>query len=103
MNDIPCGKCLRFDPILGPNEKATRRGQCIPRSKYPYREGPGQVFPPGVERVGPMEPARPYIVRKEQVVAMCAFAKRVDYDLAEEKKKKQVAVTTRKDGKRVHT
>jgi hypothetical protein len=105
MNDIPCGQCKKFDPILNPEDvkRKPRRGMCIPRSKYPHQEGPGQVFPPGVERVGPGELAQPFIVRRDQIVGPCEFARRTNADPVEEKRKQQIAVTTRKNGKRVHT
>jgi hypothetical protein len=103
MNDLPCGKCKKYDPILGPNERETRRGWCIPRSKYPHAEGPGQVFPDGVERVGPKELAKPYIVKRDYVHPMCEMARPTDVDLVEEKKKRQVEATTRSGGQRAHT
>lgn len=100
MNNIPCGNCKRFDPILGPNEKRTRRGMCVPRSTYPHQEGPGQVFPSDARRVSLDEIPKPFIVRREQIVGPCTFAKRADTDPVSEKKKAQLKVTTRK-GKRI--
>jgi hypothetical protein len=103
INELPCGKCKNYDPILGPNERETRRGWCIPRSKYAHKEGPGQVFPPGVARVGPKELAQPYIVKKDFVHSMCEHARPTDTDPVEEKQKRQVEATTQRSGRRVHT
>lgn len=103
INDLPCGQCRNYDPILGPNERETRRGWCIPRSKYPHKEGPGQVFPPNVTRVGPKELAQPYIVKKDYVHLMCEFARQTDLNPVEEKQRKQAAASTRPDGRRAHT
>lgn len=103
INELPCGNCKNYDPILGPGERETRRGWCIPRSKYAHKEGPGQVFPPGVERVGPKELAEPYIVKKDYVHPMCEHAKSTDLDPVEEKKKRQIEATTRSSGQRAHT
>ena len=103
INELPCGECKNYDPILGPGERETRRGWCIPRSAYAYKEGPGQVFPPGVARVGPKELARPYLVKKDYIHPMCEYAKTTDVDSVEEKKKRQIEATTRSSGQRVHT
>ena len=103
MNKLPCGECKLFDPILGPGEKKTRRGQCVPRSVYPAREGPGQVFPTGVARVPVGELAKPFIVKLDQVVAPCEYARKANFDTVEEKKKRQEALTTRPDGTRAHS
>lgn len=90
MNELPCGKCLHYDPILGPGEKHIGRGWCIKRSKYPAVEGPGQVFPPNAERVEIGQLAEPYLVDKTQVIAPCEFAREAKHDQAEEKQKAQV-------------
>jgi hypothetical protein len=58
------------------------------------------VFPPDAKRVGAGETPKPYIVRREQVVAPCAYVKRAEVNPVSEKKKAQKAVTTR-NGKRV--
>lgn len=104
MNDVPCGQCKKFDPILNPEDvkRKPRRGMCIPRSKYPHTEGPGQTFPAGVERVASGELAKPYIVRRDQVVPTCDYVKRAEADPTDEKRKQQIAATTRKDGRRIH-
>ena len=103
MNGLPCGNCKLFDPILGPGEKATRRGMCIPRSTYPTYEGPGQVFPPGVPRAPVGELAKPFIVKRDQVVGPCEYARKADFNPVDEKKKLQEAKTTRADGTRAHS
>jgi hypothetical protein len=99
MNELPCGKCLNYDPVLGPGEKNTRKGWCIKRSKYPFMEGPGQVFPKGAQRVEKGQLAEPYIVREKQVVATCADVRATSKDAV---KAKQEAQTNRdKGGRRV--
>jgi hypothetical protein len=75
MNKLKCSLCVHYDPILGPNEKDTKRGWCAKKSFYPTYEGPGQVFPRGVARVNKGELAKPFIVKKDQVVAACTHAK----------------------------
>jgi len=87
--DFCCGECANYDPILGPGEKETKRGWCIPRSKYPAVEGPGQVFPPGVARVSIGEIAKPYIVKKRDVITACELSKKTNTDPYVEKKKSQ--------------
>lgn len=89
MNELPCGKCIHYDPVLGPGEKDTKRGWCIKKSKYPAVEGPGQVFPPGVERVAIGSLAEPYLVGKRQVVPPCPDAKEARFDQADKKREKQ--------------
>lgn len=103
MNELPCGLCKLFDPILGSGEKKTRRGWCIPRSVYAHQEGPGQVFPEGVKRAAPGELAKPFIVKRDQVIAPCDFVRKADFDPVEEKQKQQAAAGTRADGRRVHS
>lgn len=46
-------------------------GWCTHRSVYPTQEGPGQKFPEGVRRAEAGELAKPYIVKKGQVVLHC--------------------------------
>lgn len=101
MNDLPCGKCEHYDPILGPGEKHIDRGWCIKKSKYAAIEGPGQVFPPNCVRVAPGALAEPYLVEKDQVITPCPDAREVKHDQAETKQKAQVRTDT--DGKRVLT
>jgi hypothetical protein len=84
-----CGECANYDPILGPGEKETKRGWCIPRSVYPAVEGPGQVFPPGVKRAKKGELAKPYIVKKYDLLPGCDLSKKTDLDPYVEKKKSQ--------------
>jgi hypothetical protein len=73
MNQTPCGRCCFYDPLIGSNAKDTKMGWCVKRSVYPFQEGPGQVFPPGVARVAESELARPFIVKKDQIVGPCQF------------------------------
>jgi hypothetical protein len=74
MNTIPCEKCKHYDPILGPGRKPGNYGWCIIKSKYPAQEGPGQVFPPGVQRVEKGRCAEPHIVKNNLVVGHCNSA-----------------------------
>lgn len=71
INDKPCKDCAFYDEIkLGKGAKSNK-GWCAKKSKYPYKEGPDQVFPAGVDRVGPGELAKPVIVRGAKVVDNC--------------------------------
>lgn len=77
VNDKPCDSCSNFDPVLRGALRGGLRdtawGWCASRSVYPAKEGPGQVFPDGVKRVeDPSLPAKPFIVRRGQVVPGCA-------------------------------
>lgn len=85
MNTTPCGRCSLYDPLVGPNAKNTHMGWCMKRSKYPYREGPGQHFPDGVNRVSEGALAQPFIVKDRQVVGPCTFAKPTTEDLFKKK------------------
>lgn len=99
-NTIPCGKCKFYDIILGSYEKKTKRGWCTKRSKYPFREGPGQVFPAGVERLtDPTQMAQPFIVQGLQIIAACSFAEAADRDPHLEKKERVVQLDG--EGKRI--
>lgn len=101
MNTIKCGNCKLFDPILGPHEKPKRHGQCIPRSKYPAVEGPGQVFPAGVARVAVGQRAEPFVVRREQLVEACEYAQPAEIDAAAQKVAQQAQIRVRRNGKLV--
>lgn len=90
MNEVPCGKCLNYDPVLGPSEKNTHKGWCIKRSKYPFLEGPGQAFPKNVTRVEHGQLAEPYIVREKQVIAACTEARATTRDPVKTKQESQV-------------
>lgn len=90
INNLPCGKCVNYDPRLGSNFKDTRRGYCIARSLYPHKEGPGQLFPPQAQRVGKGELAKPFLVKKDQVVEPCTFAKPSGIEDPAEAKRKAV-------------
>jgi len=77
-NDKPCDTCEHFDPVMrGQTAKGgvreTRWGWCAKRSKYPTYEGPGQMFPAGVERVAQGELAQPFILSKGQVQSNCSM------------------------------
>ena len=69
-----CGSCVNFDPVL-PSDDARRgrHGWCAAKSTYPAREQQGQTFPAGVKRVPEGTLAKPVIVRRDEVVANCAF------------------------------
>lgn len=74
MNNHKCAECDFFDPIMRGTNKSTREtnhGWCAKKSVYPKKEGPGQIFPPGVRRMETSEPAKPFIVRVDQVVSNC--------------------------------
>ena len=76
MNDQPCETCNHFDPILRGNpaggHKETNSAWCSKRSVYPFKEGPGQVFPDGVARVeSGATLAKPFIVKKGQIESTC--------------------------------
>lgn len=103
INELPCGQCKNYDPILGPNERETRRGWCIPRSVYPFKEGPGQVFPVGVKHVAKGQLAQPYVVKKDYVHPTCEYVRATTVNQVDEKKKQQLARITGKDGRVVHS
>ena len=99
-NEMPCGTCVNYDPILGSNDKDTKMGWCVKRSRYPHQEGPGQVFPPNVERVEPGALAQPFIVKKEQVVPQCALAHLSKVDPVAQKRQSQTQTDAK--GNRIH-
>lgn len=75
-NEVPCGKCANYDPIIRGSAKITKRGWCIPRSKYRYEDAPGQVIPPNAERVTDETAlAEPFIVRRKGVEPTCVFVR----------------------------
>jgi len=85
--------------MLGPKEKDTKKGWCEKRSKYPHSEGPGQVFPPNVARVAHGELAKPFIVKKEQVVPSCTTAQLANFDPVKAKRVGQTQLDAK--GKRI--
>jgi|MudIll2142460700_1097286.scaffolds.fasta_scaffold00022_18 hypothetical protein len=99
MNELPCGKCVNYDPILGSGEKHIKKGWCAKRSKYPAQEGPGQTFPRDVQRVTPGQLAEPFVVREDQIVGHCADARATSRDAV--KAKKDAQTKTDKSGKRI--
>lgn len=101
MNELPCGKCIHYDPVLGPGEKDTKRGWCVKKSKYPAVEGPGQVFPVGATRVAIGSLAEPYLVKKDQVVPPCPDAKEARIDVLDKKRASQTVKNAQ--GQRVLT
>lgn len=70
MADKPCNTCSFYDAITR-NERETKHGWCAPRSTYPHKEQPGQVFPSGVKRAAQGELAKPFIVLGADVVKHC--------------------------------
>ena len=78
MNTVKCKDCRHYDVIRSGKTKAPKHGWCAARSIYPFKEGPGQIFPPGVQRVAAegMHPT-PEIVTGNSVVPNCpkVFAK----------------------------
>lgn len=104
MNALECGNCAHYDPILGPKGKNIKKGWCIKRSKYPYRDGPGQLFPANAVRVdSATKLAEPYIVREKQVVEACGDAQqsRTDPVIVKKAQTERVMVTMDKRGRRV--
>jgi len=99
MNNLPCGKCVNYDPILGSGEKHIKKGWCVKKSKYPAHEGPGQSFPKDAQRVEHGQLAEPYIVREDQVVIPCPDAIVTTRDAL--KTKKDAQIKTDKTGKRI--
>jgi hypothetical protein len=87
MNSLPCGKCKYYDPILSHEEKDSGMAWCSMRSKYPHKEGPGQFFPAGVERVEEGVLAKPFIVKKTEVKDGCPFVMKASSDPTKEKQK----------------
>jgi hypothetical protein len=76
FNDKSCDTCEFFDPVMRGQAglggvRETNWGWCAKKSKYPAKEGPGQKFPEGVERLAVGEPGQPFIVKKAQVVQHC--------------------------------
>lgn len=98
INELPCGRCVNYDPRLGPKFKDTKRGNCIARAKYSYKEGPGQIFPPNAQRVKEGELAKPYLVKKDQVVGSCEYAKLSNVE-DPAKAKQQAVVDSQTDDK----
>lgn len=88
-NTIPCGKCKFYDIILGSYEKETKRGWCMKRSKYPFTEGPGQVFPDEAERVEANQLAKPFIVLGKQVFDRCPYVEAAALNQAEQKREQR--------------
>lgn len=89
-NEIKCVACHYYDPMLGSNGKDTKKGWCVKRSKYPHKEGPGQVFPPNVERVAAGELAKPFLVRGGSVIEACPFVRESHDDPVARKRGLQV-------------
>jgi hypothetical protein len=100
-NEIACGQCANYDPIMSAKRKRpSARGWCTKRSEYPHEEAADQSFPPGVDRVGPGELAKPFIVRSLLVIRECALAEPATADAGAAKRRGIVAKTTTNDGKR---
>jgi hypothetical protein len=68
----PCKDCKYYDVVMGPGSKPTVHGRCAIKSVYPMKEGPGQVFPPGVKRMTVADkPCKPVIVVGHEVQKQC--------------------------------
>ena len=77
MNNLKCSECKYYAPIKSGRSKNSFHGWCSVKSLYPFKEGPGQVFPPGVRRVeSPDTPAKPEIVEGAKVVKNCTQVKK---------------------------
>ena len=98
-NNLRCGQCVHYDPLLGPNEKDTGMAWCAKRSVYPHQEGPGQIFPLGVTRVAFGELARPFITKKDSVISPCEYARQTNDNAVE--KKRQAQTQTDQTGQRI--
>lgn len=76
FNKKPCETCEHYDPVMRgvPAKGGVREttwAWCAVKSKYAAKEGPGQKYPDGVQRVAEGELAEPYMVRRGQVVSNC--------------------------------
>lgn len=76
LNDKECGTCNHYDPIMRGKTaqggvRETNWAWCAKKSAYPAQEGPGQKFPEEVTRVAAGQLAKPFIVRRLQVVTNC--------------------------------
>ena len=72
MNTLKCKDCKNYDVIRSGKTKTPRHGWCSVKSVYPFKEGPGQVFPDGVRRVASATtPAKPEIVAGDGIVSNC--------------------------------
>lgn len=70
--DHPCNDCANYDPIVGRESKLTGFGHCVPRSIYPFKEGPGQTFPKDATRVtSPTGLPKLEVVRATEVKPAC--------------------------------
>lgn len=75
MNTLKCENCRHYDPIKSGRSKTAFHGWCSVKSVYPFKEGSGQLFPPGVRRAdSPESPAKPEIVEGAKVVRTCTQA-----------------------------
>ena len=73
MATKPHKECFYYDPIVGPGSRLCVHGRCALKSVYPMKEGPGQVFPPGVTRMTEEgKPCKPFIVRGTEIDPSCA-------------------------------
>jgi hypothetical protein len=72
INTNKCDQCEHFDPVLR-GTKNTPWGWCAKLSDYPATAGPGQIHPTGVKHVTAGEPAKPFIVRRGQIVENCTL------------------------------
>lgn len=74
-NDKPCDTCQYFDTVMRGDPKGglreTNWAWCVKKSKYPFKEGPGQKFPAEAVRVAEGEAAVPVIVKRGNVVSHC--------------------------------
>lgn len=74
MNTVKCENCKNYDVIRSGKTKTPKHGWCVPRSLYPFKEGPGQTFPANARRVeSPEDAAKPEIVTGALVLASCGL------------------------------
>lgn len=72
MADKPCESCFHYDPIIRAT-RVGRHGRCAIKSTYPAQQEAGQIFPAGVKRAAPGEPAKPVIVVGKDTVTECGL------------------------------
>ena len=75
FNNKTCDTCQYFDAVMRGNPKGglreTNWAWCSKKSKYPFKESPGQKYPDEVERVAEGELPIPFIVKRKVVVPHC--------------------------------
>jgi len=73
-NELKCKDCRFYDRIGAAGRGANTHGRCAVKSKYPAKEGPGQVFPDNVRRVEEGALAKPFVVEADKIITACVQA-----------------------------